>query len=259
MFAGSAVAQNVVSVTATEYKFQAPDSIPAGVTTFDLVAKGSELHHMQIVRFEDGKTFADFQAALHHGPPPSWVSWVGGPNGPIPDGLHKATVTLALSPGNYALICFIPSPSDMKPHMAKGMMHPFKVTAGRAGVVQAGLPKADYVMTLYDYNFDVDKEMTAGRKNILIKNTAKQFHEVVFAKLPPGVPVTAFNEWVDNGLKGPPPVIPAGGIVGINPGVENVLTIDLEPGDYGLYCFLPAPDGKEHIHHGMFKKITVSR
>jgi uncharacterized cupredoxin-like copper-binding protein len=60
------------------------------------------------------------------------------------------------------------------------------------------------------------------------------------------------------GMKGPPPVIPAGGVVGLAPGEENLLTVDLAPGEYALYCFVPdAKDGKEHVEHGMFKQITV--
>jgi uncharacterized cupredoxin-like copper-binding protein len=53
-------------------------------------------------------------------------------------------------------------------------------------------------------------------------------------------------------------VIPAGGVVGLAPGEENLLTVDLAPGEYALYCFVPdAKDGKEHVEHGMFKQITV--
>jgi hypothetical protein len=138
------------------------------------------------------------------------------------------------------------------------MIKPLTVTQA-APVTQAGALQADYVLTLYDYNFDFDKPLKAGRRTIQIKNTAKQFHEAVIAKLPPNTPVTALMEWLGAGMKGPPPVIPAGGIVGLTQGQENLVTLDLEPGEYGLYCFLPAPDGKEHVAHGMFKKITVTK
>jgi uncharacterized cupredoxin-like copper-binding protein len=49
-------------------------------------------------------------------------------------------------------------------------------------------------------------------------------------------------------------------VVGIGPNQENWLTVDLEPGEYALYCFLPdAKDGKEHLQHGMLKQITVGK
>jgi hypothetical protein len=257
--AATASAQGrAVQVMASDFKFEFPDTIAAGLTTFELMNHGSELHHLQIIRLDQGKTMADFQAAMQsHGPPPAWVSFIGGPNAGVPHGA-PTSVTASLTPGQYVALCVIPSP-DGTPHVAKGMVKPFVVKGSASAVTQAGLPKADYVMTLYDYNFDLDKPLKAGRRTIQIKNTAKQFHEAFIAKLPPNVPPTALLEWMAGGMKGAPPVMPAGGIVGLSAGKENLLTIDLEPGEYALYCFLPAPDGKEHVAHGMFKQISVSR
>ena len=261
VIAAAAGAQaRTVNVLATEFKFELPESIPAGLTTFNLVGKGAELHHMQIVRLEQGKTFADFEAAIRNpGPPPTWVTFVGGPNASVPDGQHATTVTTSLAAGNYVVLCMIPSP-DGTPHVAKGMYKPLKVTGVTPPAAQGSAPKVDAVMTLYDYNFDLDKPLTAGRRSILIRNTAEQFHEAFITKLPPGTKATAFLDWLAAGMKGPPPVMPMGGIVGIAKGQENVLTVDLSEGTYALYCFLPdAKDGKEHVHHGMFKEITVGK
>ena len=258
-FASAAGSQSKpVTITASDYSFSAPDTIAAGLTTFELVNHGSELHHVQIIRLDQGKTMADLEAAMKSpGSPPSWITFFGGPNAGVPHGA-PVSVSVTLTPGQYLLLCVIPSP-DGKPHVAKGMVRALTVTPARSGVAQAGLPKADNVLTLYDYNFDLDKPITAGRRTIQIKNTAKQFHEVFIAKLPGSTPVTAMMEWLSGGMKGPPPIIPVGGTVGMTAGIDNYLTVDLEPGEYGLYCFLPAPDGKEHVQHGMFKKITVTR
>jgi hypothetical protein len=256
--ATSAEAQgNTVTITASDFSFTAPDTIAAGLTTFELVNHGNELHHVQLIRLEQGKTMADVHAALQsQAGPPAWITLMGGPNGAVPHG-PPVSAAVSLTPGQYVLLCFIPSP-DGKPHVAKGMVRPLTVVGG-AAVAQAGLPKADNVLTLYDYNFDLDKPLTAGRRTIQIKNKGKDVHEVFIAKLPSGTPVTAMMEWLSGGMKGPPPVMPVGGIVGITVGQENVATVDLEPGEYGLYCFILAPDGKEHVQHGMFKKITVGR
>lgn len=106
-----AAAPNVVNVTATNYKFDAPDQIPSGMTTIHLVDDGSEAHHVQLVKLTDGKTTTDLAAALKKpGPLPSWAVTVGGPNTPRPGG-GIAEATLALEPGNYAMLCFIPSPT----------------------------------------------------------------------------------------------------------------------------------------------------
>src|SRR3989441_10733374 len=83
--ASQAAGPNVVTITASDYAFGAPDTIPAGLTTFRLVNQGKELHHASLVRLGDGKSVADFQAAVaaarkHHTPPPAWVGFAGGPH-----------------------------------------------------------------------------------------------------------------------------------------------------------------------------------
>ena len=72
LFATAAGAQvRAVTITASDFKFEAPDTISAGITTFQLVNRGPELHHMQVLRLEQGKTFGDFQQAMKNpGPLP---------------------------------------------------------------------------------------------------------------------------------------------------------------------------------------------
>jgi hypothetical protein len=251
---------NVVTVTASDYAFVAPDSVASGITTFRFMNHGAELHHVQIVRLDSGKTMADLQAAMQQpDPPPAWVRFVGGVAAIAPHGHGGSTITARLKPGQHVLLCFVPGP-DGKPHIAKGMVRPFMVTPASnaaSNVAQAGMPKADATLTLYDYNFDFDQPLKAGRRVILVRNTAGQFHEATLVKLPPNTAVTALTDWMAGGMKGPPPAMPHGGVQALTPGEENLLTVDLEPGDYALYCFVPAPDGKDHVVHGMMKKFTV--
>jgi len=82
----------VLTVTAADFSFDAPAKVPAGTTTFRLVNQGKELHQAQLVRLEDGKSLADLAKALQNpGPPPSWLKWVGGPNGIAPGQEANAT------------------------------------------------------------------------------------------------------------------------------------------------------------------------
>jgi plastocyanin len=39
---------------------------------------------------------------------------------------------------------------------------------------------------------------------------------------------------------------------------EEAITFDVEPGNYGVLCFVPAPDGTPHAFMGMQKEFTVS-
>src|SRR2546430_11893031 len=76
---------SLITITATDYAFGVPDTIPAGLTTFRLVNQGKELHHANLVRLGEGKTVADFQTGLaaamtNHMPPPTFMGFAGGPN-----------------------------------------------------------------------------------------------------------------------------------------------------------------------------------
>lgn len=84
-----------VTVTASDYAFQAPDSMAAGAVTVELVNHGKELHQAQLIRLEQGKTLNDVAQVLKGGgPPPSWIKFVGGPNGIAPGQETQATAVL---------------------------------------------------------------------------------------------------------------------------------------------------------------------
>jgi len=251
---------NVVTLTATDYAFAVPDTIPAGLTTFRLVNQGKELHHASLVRLGDGKSVADFQAALaaamkNHTPPPAWMGFAGGPNALTPGDTGTATQTL--EPGSYLFVCWIPS-ADGVPHVMKGMMHPMVVTAARAPA--APEPTADLSITLTDYDFQLSQPLTAGTHVVRVANTGTQAHEVTITALSPGKTLHDFIAWEQGGEKGRLPTGRwLGGVSTIDTGGQAQFTTTFAPGSYLLLCFWPdTKDGKPHIMHGMAKEITVS-
>lgn len=244
----------VVTVVTHEYSFEAPKTVRAGTVTFRLINRGKELHHVWLARLDQGKTVDDAVAAFKAGgPPPSWIVDVGGPNAPAPGAASEATLTLA--PGNYMMMCLIPSGSDNVPHVMKGMMAPLTVTGAPAASTE---PKADIEVKLVDYGFDISRPLTAGHHVLHIVNGASQTHELFLARLAPGKTAADLAAWIEGGQKGMPPAMPMGGITGIAPNGHVTLSLDLQPGHYGLYCFVPdAKDGKPHVAHGMLREITV--
>jgi len=253
--APQATGPNVVTITAADYAFGAPDTIAAGLTTLRMVNQGRELHHAALIKLGEGKTLADLQAAMKNpGPPPPWVSFVGGPNAITPGDTANATQTL--EPGYYAVLCFIPS-ADGVPHMMKGMMHALEVKASASP--PAPEPGADVVITLVDYDYQLSQPLTAGTHTIRVENAGPQAHELVVALLEPGKSLNDFMAWEQEGEKGPPPGKPVGGVVGLDVGRHAQFTATLVRGRYALLCFWPdAKDGKPHLVHGMAKEITVS-
>ena len=251
----------VVTIHAKDFAFEAPASIGAGQTTFRLVNDGKELHHVSIIQLEKGKTFADFQAAMKvQGPPPTWITAVGGPNAAVPGDTVEATLTL--EEGNYVLVCYIPSPGEEMPHMAKGMALPLKVSA-TGGVMQAGAtyaptPVPEIHLVMKDYGFAFSKPLTAGKHVIHVMNEGPQDHEAIFIQLAPGKHLADFNTWATTGMQGPPPAKPVDGMAGMAKGRTGIFTANLTPGTYALICFVPDHgDQKTHAEHGMATEFEV--
>ena len=251
----------VVTVHAKDFSFTAPKSIAAGMTSFRLVNDGKELHHITIVKLDKGKTIADFQAAMKNpGPPPAWMTAVGGPNAAVPGGTVEAT--LNLEAGNYLLLCMIPSPGEQIPHMAKGMAQPLTVIAA-GGVTQAGAafaptPTPNVHLVMKDYGFAFSKPLAVGKQVIHVMNEGPQEHEVIFIKLAPGKRAADFTSWAESGMKGPPPAMPVDGMAGMAKGRTGIFTATITPGNYALLCFVPdSKDGKLHAEHGMVSEFAV--
>lgn len=251
----AAPAPNVVTVTAREYAFEAPTRLPAGLTTFNFLVKGKEPHHGIMVRLEEGKTFQDLAAAMKsEGPPPAWAHLDGGMM--IGDPEQGSNVTMALTPGSYALICFIPS-ADGVPHAAKGMVLPIEVTESPAST--AGEPSPDVVLTLKDFEFEFSKPLTPGDHVIKVVTAQGQPHELVLVRLGDGVTAQQVVATEMGQNKGPRPSYTfVGGVAPMEAGRHAYINARLEPGNYALICFIPdAKDGKPHFAHGMVKEIRI--
>jgi uncharacterized cupredoxin-like copper-binding protein len=249
-------APNVVTITAVDFALTAPDTIPAGLTTLRMINAGRE-PHQAVVAGAAGKSFAELQGALlKEGAFPEWLTFPGG-DGVVNSG-DSAIVTVSLAPGNYLLLCYIPS-LDGKMHIEKGMYRRLVVVPAPAGTPAAAEPKADVTVTLSDYAFALSTPLTAGTHTIRVENTGPQLHELTIERLEPGKTLADWKAWVAGGMRGTPPAQPAGGLTGPDKGKVGWLTITLSPGEYLLNCYVPdARDGKPHFAHGMVRQVTVS-
>jgi hypothetical protein len=246
-----------ITITARDFSFVAPDTINPGLTRIRLVNEGPNLHHAFLVKLNEGKTLADFGAAMQNLKPsdpfPPWAVVAGGPNpGPIGG---ETSILQELEPGTYAVICVVDIP-DKVPHVMKGMTAMMVVRDAPAAATAA--PEADVTMTLANYSFNLSTPLTAGKHLIKVENAADQPHEVLIVKLAEGKTLEDFGKWAAD-FKGPPPGEAVGGAAPFTKGRSIYVPVDLTPGNYVLICFVPdATDGKPHVDHGMVTQLTVS-
>jgi hypothetical protein len=239
---------------AKDYEFAGPDRILAGVTTIQILNKGQDVHHIQLLKLLQGKTAADFRAAIAANPGrlPSWIKFVGGPNAIVPD--SEAVATMNLVAGDYLLVCLIPDQKGVL-HVALGMQKPLTVTSAKPTLVSE--PKAGVTITQADFRFMMSQPIARGSHTIQVMNHGTQPHEVVVVKLAPGASVKDFAASVEPGASGPPQGKPVGGIVGLESGEHGFFRASFEPGNYGLICFFPDPTGQPHFVRGMTTEFTV--
>lgn len=248
------VAIPTLRIVAVDYGFQVPTEVPSGAIRLQLVNQGHELHHAQLMRLTQGKTLADVAALRPDGPPPDWMVPVGGPGAVDPG--DSSSVLQNLPAGNYAVFCFIPSLSDHRQHVMKGMVAGFRVTE-RSGV-QPALPKADLTVRMLDFGYAPSAPILAGKRVIRVVNDGPQLHEMVLARIPAGKTAADLLAWNPDVATEPPPAHYLGGTVALAPGGEALVEADLEPGNYVLICYIPdAKDGKPHVAHGMVLPFSV--
>ena len=253
----SPAAPNVVTIIATDYAFAAPDTIPAGLTTFKLLNQGRE-PHQAVLMGGRGKSLAEIQAAMvAQGPIPEWLTFPAGPG--VVMGTDSSNATSRLEPGDYYIVCFIPDPKGV-PHVMMGMVRQLVVApAPLTASASAAEPRADVVVTLSDYAFALSTPLTAGTHTIRVENAGPQLHEIGIEQLAPGKTIADWQRWLAGGMKGMGPSRPVGGLVGPDKGKAGWFTITLPPGKYLLACYVPdTKDQKPHVMHGMVQEITVN-
>jgi uncharacterized cupredoxin-like copper-binding protein len=242
-----------VTYMGSEYTFTGPDTVKAGLVTVRLVNTGQEPHQLALVRIDSGKGMVDIVGAMRGTAIPAWMTFVGGPNAAAPG--DSSNATQALTAGPYLLLCFLPAPDGMM-HLAKGMMRMITVQGTAPAATD---PAADATLTLSDYDFTPGTPLTAGAHTIRVDNAGPQLHEVMIFRYLPGKSMKDFQSWARRGMRGPPPAMPVGGIVGLTKGQHASFTVTLVAGKYLLGCFVPdEKDGKPHLAHGMVKEFTIS-
>ncbi|HWS44895.1 MAG TPA: hypothetical protein VN636_03470 [Acidimicrobiia bacterium] len=111
-----------------------------------------------------------------------------------------------------------------------------------------------------EYGFVLPSEIPAGWVDVTIHDRGQQGHQIAFVKLG-SMTYAAFKaRLATSNLKDlPADTVFAGGPNNAGPGESVTATVHLEPGAYGVACFIPDDkDGKSHAEHGMVAQVQVA-
>jgi hypothetical protein len=110
----------------------------------------------------------------------------------------------------------------------------------------------------HEFGFKLPAQMPAGWVDVTLHNTGTVGHQIAFAKLGSTTLVAFKHAASATDVKALKNVQFVGGPNNVDPGGSVTATIHLEPGKYGVACFIPDDkDGKPHAEHGMVGEVNV--
>lgn len=115
-----------VAVTASDFAFEIEGEVPSGKVAFVMTNEGDVPHHMSILKFKEGTTPEQAEAAFEDGSVPALIEDEVGQSSDAAAG-EEAVVNAELTPGLYGMGCFVDEP-DGVPHFFKGMRTVFQVS-----------------------------------------------------------------------------------------------------------------------------------
>lgn len=116
-----------VVVTAKEFEFDLPATLPAGETTFNFVNEGKQPHELSMVELDADAPALDKLLKLPEKKAESYFTETGhafAKPGESQEGAFTADLT---SGSRYAYVCFVQDPKSKTPHAFLGMVGEFTV------------------------------------------------------------------------------------------------------------------------------------
>lgn len=274
----------VVEVIATDYAFQAPDTISSGWTTLRFTnGQNMEIHELGLARLPNGKNLGDYLSEIM--PPwesalnqlqsgeieaseigavayemlPDWNSDIEyiKSRGLISAG-HQSENIMKLEPGTYMIECWVKN-ADGEIHIIRGMIRALTVIdTGNT----ATAPEADYQISLTEQGINTSAPIGEGFQTISVDfelndNDQLFYDDVHLIRADDQTDFTSINEWLGwyqvGGLRAPAPAEFLGGtdVYGSLPeGRKAYFSVNIESGDYAWVVHSP-------MGEPVFERFTV--
>jgi hypothetical protein len=216
-----------VRITAHEFAFGIPDTLPAGLVRVRVVNDGGFWHHALFAKLDSTQTRDGYLNEIRAGADfPSGATDMGGTPLLVPG--DSSETVLSFTPGRWVALCT--SSGGGTWHVAAGMLAAFTVVE----------PHADLTLVMNDSAFELPGTLEAGRRWVRVENRGLKWHECDILRLEPGRTVDDYRAWRRVEHLGTPPVaVPVGGVADFIPGVVNWTLADFRPGRHLLICDMP--------------------
>ena len=254
--------ERIIDVVATDYAFQAPDTVAPGPAVLRLTNRGGVPHEMIVMKLRPGISVADLFAAQQRGE--DFRPSLDGGNavlfaGPGTTGDGRLAVDLEQG-RDYALWCNFQDGEGTPTHSTMGMFRQIHV-GGSVDAGSASTPPRRVVVDVGDYVFRLADTLAAGEAEFTMTNSGLQRHEVSFGRLKAGTKTAFFFDEYLKGNDVDSLYDDDGAILTAYGGDPNgfAVRIDLIAGRaYVLLCeFSDTPEALSHARMGMFKGIEV--
>lgn len=274
----------VIEVLASDYAFQAPDTIQSGWTTLRLInERGMEIHELGLAKLPDGKHLNDYMNDIM----PAWetilqqlqneeieASEIGSSayellpdwnsdiayvksRGMVSPG-YTTENSMYLEPGTYMIECWVKD-TNGRIHISKGMIREITVLEEQNG---SSAPTSDYSISLTEQGIQTTEEIGDGKQVISVDFELNEegqlyYDDVHLIRTEEETDFASINEWMGwyqvGGLRAPAPSEFLGGadVYGSLPyGGEAYFTVDIEPGEYAWIVHSPTEEP-------VFERFTI--
>jgi hypothetical protein len=229
----------------------APESAETGLAEITLTNESDSEADLQLIRVEGDRTPEEvvegLGKAIQGQEFPEWFFAAGGV-GSLEAG-ESATVEQVLQPGDYYAFNTSGGPPDAKSAAVtevSGDESDEEIEQGEAAVEAA------------EYVFNVET-LPSGDAEIAFENIGAQPHHLIASKIKGDTTAEDVEKFFKT-EQGAPPLEEKGtkSTAVLEGGEGQLVTLDLEPGRYVLYCFITDRDGgPPHVFKGMVDEVEV--
>jgi hypothetical protein len=233
-------------------KISAPSEAETGLAEITLKNDRKDEGDLQLIRAEGdhsaGEVVKGLEAAMQGKAFPEWFFAAGGVGTTAPG--KSQTVTQVLEPGTYYAFNTEGSQDQSDPASVPAV----EVT----GDASEETVEADETVDAFEYGFKAD-QLTSGKTEIAFDNAGAQPHHLLAAPLI-GNNTAKDVEQAFKSEKGKPPFDEKGfqSTAVLEGGEGQLVTLDLKPGRYVLFCFITdRQGGPPHALKGMVDEVEV--